>query len=73
MDAMPKVPASLGEWALGAQLFDGLGTFHRKISTSSAEAQKYFDQGMRLMWGFNHDESSRSFARAAQLDPECAI
>src|SRR5258707_7490255 len=69
MGAMPQVPTSLDDWARGAQLFDGLGTFHRKISTSSAEAQQYFDQGMRLMLGFNHDESSRSFARAAQLDP----
>ena len=73
MGAMPQVPASLDDWARGAQLFDGLGSFHRKISTSSAEAQQYFDQGMRLMWAFNHDESSRSFARAAQLDPGCAI
>jgi tetratricopeptide (TPR) repeat protein len=73
MGAMPQVPRSLDDWARGAQLFDGLGSFHRKISTSSAQAQQYFDQGMRLMWGFNHDESSRSFARAAQLDPECAI
>jgi hypothetical protein len=73
MGAMPQVPASLDDWARGAQLFDGLGSFDRKISTSSAEAQKYFDQGMRLMWAFNDDESSRSFARAAQLDPECAI
>jgi tetratricopeptide (TPR) repeat protein len=73
MGAMPQVPASLADWARGAQLFDGLGSFHRKIGTSSAQAQQYFDQGMRLMWAFNHDESSRSFAKAAQLDPECAI
>ena len=72
-NAMPQVPASLDDWARGAQLYDGLGRFHRKISTSSAEAQQYFDQGMRLMWAFNHDESSRSFARSAQLDSACAI
>jgi tetratricopeptide (TPR) repeat protein len=70
---MPQVPASLDDWARGAQLYDGLGPFHRKISTSSAQAQQYFDQGMRLMWAFNHDESSRSFARSAQLDSGCAI
>jgi len=73
MAAMPAMPATLDDWAHGAQLFDGLGSFHRKITTSSAEAQQYFDQGMRLMWAFNHDESSRSFARAAQLDPKCAM
>src|ERR1700693_1103909 len=71
--AMPGMPATLADWAHGAQLFDGLGTFHRPISSKSTEAQQYFDQGMRLMWAFNHDESTRSFARAAQLDPQCAI
>lgn len=64
---------TLGDWARGAQLFDGLGSFHRKVSTSSPEAQRYFDQGMRLIWAFNHDEATRSFARAAQLDPGCAL
>jgi tetratricopeptide (TPR) repeat protein len=54
-------------------LFDGLGDFHRKATTSSAEAQKFFDQGMRFLWAFNHDESTRSFAKAAELDPRCAI
>ena len=69
---MPPAPADLAGWARGAQLFDGLGSFHRKITTKSAAAQSYFDQGMRLLWGFNHDESTRSFARAAELDPDCA-
>jgi len=73
MPSMPQMPASLADWARGAQLFDGLGSFHRKISTASPEAQQYFDQGMRLMWAFNHDESTRSFARAAEIDPNCAI
>ena len=67
------VPATIAEWADGAQLFDGLGNFHRPITTSSKDAQAYFDQGMRLLWAFNHDESSRSFAKAAQLDPGCAM
>jgi hypothetical protein len=53
-------------------VFEGLGDFHRKIATKSPEAQQYFDQGMRFLWAFNHDESTRSFARAAQLDPDCA-
>jgi tetratricopeptide (TPR) repeat protein len=71
--AAPSMPASLADWAHGAQIFDGLGSFHRKISSTSAEAQQYFNQGMRFMWAFNHDEASRSFARAAELDPKCAI
>src|SRR3954447_4015083 len=56
-------PATLAQWAAGAQLFDGLGDFHRGITTQSPDAQAYFDQGMRLLWAFNHDEASRSFAR----------
>ncbi|HXQ31468.1 MAG TPA: hypothetical protein VN790_05830 [Steroidobacteraceae bacterium] len=70
---MAHAPATLADWARGAQLFDGLGSFHRAINTRSPEAQRYFDQGMRLLWAFNHDESTRSFARAAELDPDCAI
>jgi hypothetical protein len=71
-DRMPQVPATLADWARGAMLFEGLGNVHRPITTSSAEAQKYFDQGLRLMWAFNHDEATRSFAEAAELDPKCA-
>jgi tetratricopeptide (TPR) repeat protein len=71
--SMPQVPTTIAGWAEGAQLFDGLGNAHRTVSTSSPEAQKYFDQGLRLLWAFNHDESTRSFARAAELDPDCAL
>jgi tetratricopeptide (TPR) repeat protein len=70
--APPGPPDTLAGWAKGAQLFDGLGTYHRKITTRSRLAQKYFDQGMRFVWAFNHDEATRSFARAAQIDPRCA-
>jgi len=72
MSPMPAIPASIDEWAKGAHLFEGLGDFHRKSATKSPEAQQFFDQGMRFLWAFNHDESTRSFARAAQLDPDCA-
>jgi len=67
------LPTALADWSRGAQIFEGLGTYHRRVSTSSPEAQRYFDQGMRLLWGFNHDESTRSFARALELDPSCAM
>jgi 3-hydroxyacyl-CoA dehydrogenase len=70
--AAPAVPASVAQWAHGASLFQGLGDFHRAVTTSVPLAQQYFDQGMRLLWAFNHDESTRSFARAAELDPACA-
>jgi tetratricopeptide (TPR) repeat protein len=68
----PEPPDSLSAWAHGAQLFEGLGNFHRKITTRSPLAQRYFDQGMRFIWAFNHDEATRSFAKAAQIDPTCA-
>ena len=70
---MAPLPESVADWATGARRFDGLGHFHRKVATDSDEAQQYFDQGMRLLWAFNHDESTRSFAKAAQLDPKCAL
>ena len=70
--AMSAMPATVAEWARGAQLFEGLGDFHRGVTTSSAPAQQYFDQGMRFLWAFNHDEATRSFAKAADLDPQCA-
>ncbi|MEO8075695.1 MAG: hypothetical protein ABI818_05150 [Acidobacteriota bacterium] len=71
--AQGGAPAALADWARGAKLYDGLGTFHRTVTTSVPEAQKYFDQGMRLMWAFNHDEATRSFAHAAELDAACAM
>ncbi len=67
------LPTTLDDWSKGAQFYDGIGTFHRRISTHSADAQSYFDQGMRFLWVFNHDESTRSFARALELDPSCAM
>jgi tetratricopeptide (TPR) repeat protein len=67
------LPTTLAGWSTGARLFDGLGDYHRPVSTKSREAQRYFDQGMRFLWGFNHDESTRSFARALELDPSCAM
>ena len=69
---MAHFPTTIPNWARGAMLFDGLGDTHRAITTSSAEAQAYFDQGIRLIWAFNHDEATRSFAKAAELDSNCA-
>ncbi len=55
------------------QLFDGLGSHTRTVTTSSREAQRYFDQGLTLAYAFNHDEAIRSFTEAARLDPHCAM
>jgi tetratricopeptide (TPR) repeat protein len=55
------------------RLFDDLGDHHRPISTRSSEAQRYFDQGLLLTYGFNHEAAGRSFREAARRDPGCAI
>jgi tetratricopeptide (TPR) repeat protein len=56
-----------------APLLNNLGQHHHPISTDSALAQRYFDQGLILAYGFNHAEAVRSFQQAATLDPNCAI
>jgi len=52
-----------------ATLMAGLGRLHHAISTHNAEAQKFFDQGLTLVYAFNHEEAARSFRHAAELDP----
>jgi tetratricopeptide (TPR) repeat protein len=52
-----------------AELLEGLGSHTHPIATNSELAQKFFDQGLALIFGFNHDEAARLFARAAELDP----
>lgn len=54
-------------------LHEGLGDLHFAISTNHPEAQKYFDQGLRLVYGFNHIEALRSFKEASRLDPACPL
>jgi tetratricopeptide (TPR) repeat protein len=56
-----------------ATLMSGLGDLHHPVSTSNPEAQKFFDQGMRLIYAFNHEEAAGSFERAAELDPNMAM
>ena len=58
--------------APGAPLFAGMRPYHPSAGTSSALAQRYFEQGMTLAWGFNPTEAARSFAAAAAVDPHCA-
>lgn len=56
-----------------APLFDNLGTLDFPITTNSELAQKYFNQGVILAYGFNHEEAFRSFEEAARLDTNCAM
>jgi hypothetical protein len=58
---------------LPGPLFDDLGDLHHPVTTKSKQAQRYFDQGVRLMFGFNHKEAIRSFRSAAHYDPQCAM
>ena len=55
------------------ELHPGLGSHHHRITTKNPEAQTYFDQGLILLYGFNHNEAARYFRRAAELDPEAAM
>jgi len=54
-------------------LYTDLGSHHKRISTQVSATQQYFNQGLRLVYGFNHAEAIRSFTRAAALDPTCAM
>lgn len=83
--AAPLVTGCADSWATGGgiavaeasdstpQLFDGLGNYQREVTTDSEEAQRWFNQGLEWLYGFNHDEAIRSFERAAELDPDCAM
>ncbi len=51
----------------------GLGNVHHPVSTKNKQAQDFFDQGLKLVYGFNHDEARRSFEQAARLDPKLAM
>ena len=63
--------------ALAAQevpvLEKGVGNVHYAVSTKSANAQKFFDQGMAYLYGFNHEAAIRSFKKASELDPHMAM
>jgi tetratricopeptide (TPR) repeat protein len=56
-----------------ASLIPGLGEVNHPVTTSNAEAQRFFDQGLALVYGFNHEEAVRAFKRAAELDPSLAM
>src|SRR5712671_1608101 len=64
---MPSQPAK------PVVLEPGLGNVHWPVSTKNAEAQRFFDQGMKYVYGFNHESAVKSFQRATQLDPDLAM
>lgn len=68
--AAPRNPAAtVGE----VPLWSNLGTLTYPVSTNSPRAQNYFNQGLRLAYGFNHAEAQRAFRKAQELDPDCAM
>jgi len=79
--AQTEVPASTAKAASPSlayadtdqPLWDGLGTVSYKITTARPDAQRYFDQGLRLTYAFNHLEAQRAFRKAQKLDPGCAM
>jgi tetratricopeptide (TPR) repeat protein len=74
MMGLPPMPSVYGGQAdkPGAPVFTDLGDHHMAI-TATPEAQKFFDQGVNLVFGFNHAEAIRSFREGARLDPNCAM
>ncbi len=55
------------------KLLEGLGNLHYPVTTSSLDAQRFFEQGLRLIYAFNHWEAIQSFREAVRLDPDCAM
>ncbi len=74
--APPETPNSTAPPAAvapAAPIELNFGTHHHPITTTSPEAQRHFDQGFDLVFGFNHEEAVRSFTRASELDPKAAM
>jgi tetratricopeptide (TPR) repeat protein len=70
---VPQPQAEAPSRAAAPKLFEDFGDLHRDIGSKVPAAQRYFDQGLRMAYGFNHEAAARSFAEAARLDPECAM
>ena len=74
--AQPTPQNDVQSMALPGQIaprLQNLGDYKFPVTTSSARAQLFINQGMMLTYGFNHAEASRSFREAARLDPKCAM
>jgi len=58
---------------VGATLLEGLGDYSMPVTAKNPEVQRWFDQGLAMTYGFNHDAAERSYLKAAELDPDCAM
>lgn len=72
-DTRSPAPAATPEAPVGATLLEGLGNYDFPVTTSKPDAQRWFNQGLMLTFGFNHDAAERSFLKATEIDPECAM
>ena len=70
---VPAASASAQDSGPIAPELTGLGTLHMPVTTSVPQAQRFFDQGLRLLYAFNHAEAIRAFREAARLDPGLAM
>ena len=73
MDRSTAAPPAAPDTAPGATLLEGLGSHSFPVTSDHPEVQRWFDQGLMLSYGFNHDAAERSFLKATRLDPECAM
>jgi len=64
---------AMHEHSQAVTLIAGIGNAHHPVSSRNSEAQQFFDQGLRFIYDFNHDEAARSFQHAAELDPKLAM
>jgi len=55
------------------KFYPGFDGYTRQVTTDSPPAQRWFNQGIQLLYGYNHDEAIRSFEKAAEIDPSCAM
>jgi tetratricopeptide (TPR) repeat protein len=67
----PPSPAVVAP--IGATLLEGLGDYSFPVTSSHPEVQRWFDQGLMLTYGFNHDAAERTYLKATELDPDCAM
>lgn len=70
---MKSAPPPIDLAPVGATLLDGLGDYSMPVTASGPDVQRWFDQGLAMTYGFNHDAAERSYLKAAELDPDCAM
>jgi tetratricopeptide (TPR) repeat protein len=72
-DPAPKAARNAATETPSLPLFETFGDLHHDVASRVPLAQRYFDQGLRMAYGFNHEAAGRNFAEAARLDPQCAM